>query len=175
MKNNTEFFYGSRIEANENVKKLFGRTLKSIAAKYYELVIKGSSKNQTYTYELRADSKTSKIFYNRDIIRSKLITRKGDPKDSTDAGYCVFITWDTPGRFSSNTPGTGGSGDSFVRTAVYNFIADLAAVMSDDEKWIKEWNPSASSRVRGDPDKTSSPGLQLAGVETFSSSCFCRA
>ena len=29
------------------------------------------------------------------IIRSKLITRKGDPKDSTDAGYCVFITWDT--------------------------------------------------------------------------------
>ena len=38
------------------------------------------------------------IYWNkkdRDIIRSKLITRKGDPKDSTDAGYCVFITWDT--------------------------------------------------------------------------------
>lgn len=66
MKNNTEFFYGSRIEANENVKKLFGRTLKSIAAKYYELVIKGSSKNQTYTYELRADSKASKIFYSQE-------------------------------------------------------------------------------------------------------------
>lgn len=66
VKNNTEFFYGSRIEANENVKKLFGRTLKSIAAKYYELVIKGSSKNQTYTYELRADSKASKIFYSRE-------------------------------------------------------------------------------------------------------------
>ena len=41
---------------------------------------------------------------------------------------------DHPGRFSYNTPGTGGSGDSFVRTAVYNFIADPAAVMSDDEK-----------------------------------------
>lgn len=66
VKNNTEFFYGSRIEANENVKKLFGRTLKSIAAKYYELVIKGSSKNQTYTYELRADSKASKIFYSQE-------------------------------------------------------------------------------------------------------------
>lgn len=66
VKNNTEFFYGSRIEANENVKKLFGRTLKSIAAKYYELVIKGSSKKQTYTYELRADSKASKIFYSQE-------------------------------------------------------------------------------------------------------------
>lgn len=66
VKNNTEFFYGSRIEANENVKKLFGRTLKSIAAKYYELVIKGSSKNQTYTYELRADSKAPKIFYSQE-------------------------------------------------------------------------------------------------------------
>ena len=66
VKNNTEFFYGSRIEANENVKKLFGRTLKSIAAKYYEMVIKGSSKNQTYTYELRADSKASKIFYSQE-------------------------------------------------------------------------------------------------------------
>lgn len=66
VKNNTEFFYGSCIEANENVKKLFGRTLKSIAAKYYELVIKGSSKNQTYTYELRADSKASKIFYSQE-------------------------------------------------------------------------------------------------------------
>ena len=65
VETNTEFFYGSCIEVNENVKKLFGRTLKSIAAKYYELVIKGSSKNQTYTYELRSDSKASKIFYSQ--------------------------------------------------------------------------------------------------------------
>lgn len=66
VETNTEFFYGSRIEANENAKKIFGRTLKSIAGKYYELVIKGSSKNQTYTYELRADSKASKIFYSQE-------------------------------------------------------------------------------------------------------------
>ena len=46
-----------------------------------------------------------------------------------------------PGRFVYNTPGTGGSGDSFVRTAVYNFIDDASAVMSDDEKWMKEWDP----------------------------------
>lgn len=66
VETNTEFFYDSCIEVNENVKKLFGRTLKSIAAKYYELVIKGSSKNQTYTYELRSDSKASKIFYSQE-------------------------------------------------------------------------------------------------------------
>lgn len=66
VETNTEFFYGSCIEVNENVKKLFGRTLKSIAEKYYELVIKGSSKNQTYTYELRSHSKASKIFYSQE-------------------------------------------------------------------------------------------------------------
>lgn len=66
VETNTEFFYGSCIEVNENVKKLFGRTLKSIVAKYYELVIKGSSKNQTYTYELRSHSKASKIFYSQE-------------------------------------------------------------------------------------------------------------
>lgn len=38
------------------------------------------------------------IYWNkkdRDIIRSKVITRRGNPQDPTDAGYCVFITWDT--------------------------------------------------------------------------------
>lgn len=44
------------------------------------------------------------------------------------------------GRFAYNTPGTGGAGDSFVRTAVYNFIADQASMMSDDPKWMKEWD-----------------------------------
>ena len=31
----------------------------------------------------------------RDTIISKLITRRGDPKDPTDAGYCIFSLWDT--------------------------------------------------------------------------------
>lgn len=66
VETNTEFYNGNCIEVNENVKKLFGRTLKSIAAKYYKLVIKGSSKNQTYTYELRSASKASKIFYSQE-------------------------------------------------------------------------------------------------------------
>ena len=53
---------------------MFGRTLKTITAKYYEfikkgsyeLIKKGSSEKQTYTYELMADSKASKIFYSQE-------------------------------------------------------------------------------------------------------------
>lgn len=45
-----------------------------------------------------------------------------------------------PGRFAYNTPGTGGAGDSFVRTSVYNFIGDQAAMTSNDPKWAEQWD-----------------------------------
>lgn len=45
-----------------------------------------------------------------------------------------------PGRFAYNTPGTGGAGDSFVRTSIYNFIDDESALMSDDPKWEEQWD-----------------------------------
>lgn len=44
-----------------------------------------------------------------------------------------------PGRFAYNTPGTGGAGDSFVRSSVYNFMPE-EAIISDDEKWIDQWD-----------------------------------
>lgn len=44
-----------------------------------------------------------------------------------------------PGRFVYNTPGTGGAGDSFVRTSVYNYLPEEAAV-SDDTKWEEQWD-----------------------------------
>lgn len=44
-----------------------------------------------------------------------------------------------PGRFAYNTPGTGGAGDSFVRTAVYNFLPE-EAITSDDPKWEEQWD-----------------------------------
>lgn len=44
-----------------------------------------------------------------------------------------------PGRFAYNTPGTGGAGDSFARSAVYNFLPK-EAFTSDDEKWVSEWD-----------------------------------
>ena len=45
-----------------------------------------------------------------------------------------------PGRGAYSTPGTGGAGDSFVRTAIYNFIDDPSALMSDDPKWEEQWD-----------------------------------
>lgn len=52
-----------------------------------------------------------------------------------------LVTWmkANPGRFAYNTPGTGGAGDSFVRSAVYNFMPE-EAITSDDTKWEGEWD-----------------------------------
>ena len=44
-----------------------------------------------------------------------------------------------PGRFVYNAPGTGGAGDSFARTSVYNFL-DPEAITSDDESWVEQWD-----------------------------------
>ena len=46
---------------------------------------------------------------------------------------------DNPGRFAYNAPGTGGAGDSFARTSVYNCLPD-EAITSDDTKWEEEWD-----------------------------------
>ena len=44
-----------------------------------------------------------------------------------------------PGRFVYNVPGTGGAGDSFARTSVYNFL-DPEAITSDDPSWVDQWD-----------------------------------
>ncbi len=44
-----------------------------------------------------------------------------------------------PGRFAYNQPGTGGAGDSFARSCVYNFLP-TEAFTSDDEKWVSQWD-----------------------------------
>ncbi len=46
---------------------------------------------------------------------------------------------ENPGRFAYNTPGTGGAGDSFARTSVYNLMPE-EALMSDDAKWKDQWD-----------------------------------
>ena len=52
-----------------------------------------------------------------------------------------LVEWmkNNPGRFAYNTPGTGGAGDSFARSSVYNFLPE-EAFTSDDEKWTGEWD-----------------------------------
>ncbi len=44
-----------------------------------------------------------------------------------------------PGRFAYNAPGTGGAGDSFARTSVYNFLPE-EAITSDDPSWVDQWD-----------------------------------
>ncbi|WJH36680.1 extracellular solute-binding protein [Paenibacillus sp. CC-CFT747] len=44
-----------------------------------------------------------------------------------------------PGRFAYNDPATGGSGDSFVQTAIYNFLPPEAST-SQDPAIMKQWD-----------------------------------
>src|SRR5699024_9133578 len=64
------------------------------------------------------------------------------PEDEVPTTMDELVEWIKahPGRFAYNTPGTGGAGDSFVRTAIYNFIDDPSALMSDDQKWEEQWD-----------------------------------
>ncbi|CAH1232365.1 hypothetical protein PAECIP111891_07003 [Paenibacillus allorhizoplanae] len=48
-----------------------------------------------------------------------------------------------PGRFAYNDPATGGSGDSFVQTAIYNFLPPEANT-SQDPKWMEQWSKGFS-------------------------------
>lgn len=45
---------------------------------------------------------------------------------------------DNPGRFAYNTPGSGGAGNSFVTTAIYNFLPE-EALTSSEEQWVEQW------------------------------------
>ena len=64
------------------------------------------------------------------------------PEDEVPTTMDELVEWIKahPGRFAYNTPGTGGAGDSFVRTSIYNFIDDESALMSSDRKWMEQWD-----------------------------------
>lgn len=46
----------------DKIKELLGRVIGSISHKYYQLIYEGSSRNSTFTYELRSGSKAQKVF-----------------------------------------------------------------------------------------------------------------
>ena len=52
-----------------------------------------------------------------------------------------LVNWmkENPGRFAYNAPGTGGAGDSFARTVVYNLLPE-EAITSDDPSWEEQWD-----------------------------------
>ena len=64
------------------------------------------------------------------------------PEDEVPTTMDELVEWIKahPGRFAYNTPGTGGAGDSFVRTSIYNFIDDDSALLSSDPKWMEQWD-----------------------------------
>ncbi|QQO09139.1 extracellular solute-binding protein [Breznakiella homolactica] len=67
--------------------------------------------------------------YNSDVIRTP-------PKTVQD-----LTNWikQNPGRFVYNAAGTGGAGDSFIRSSIYNFMP-TEAFMSSDTKWMAQWD-----------------------------------
>lgn len=71
-----------------------------------------------------------------------ILAYNADKVDNVPTTYEELKTWikEHPGRFAYNTPGTGGAGDSFVRTSVYNFIDDEEAMTSADAKWAEQWD-----------------------------------
>ena len=69
------------------------------------------------------------LAYNSDVI-------KNPPKTVADLTAWIKAH---PGRFAYNAASTGGAGDSFVRTSIYNFMPK-EALMSADPKWISQWD-----------------------------------
>lgn len=69
------------------------------------------------------------LAYNSDVVQT--------PPQTSEELY----QWikDNPGRFSYNSPGSGGAGSSFVATSVYNFLPE-EALTSDDPDWKTEWD-----------------------------------
>ena len=57
-----DWYPESYLVATPKMKEIIGRTIGSISQKYYMLIKEGSSRNSTYTYELRSGSKAEKIF-----------------------------------------------------------------------------------------------------------------
>ena len=66
-----------------------------------------------------------------------------------------------PGRFAYNVPGTGGAGDSFVRTTVKNCIDDQEAMTSDDPKWMEQWDDGFAKLVELHPYMYKSGGSSV--------------
>ena len=57
-----DWYPESYLVATPEMKEIIGRTIGSISHKFFNLIKEGSSRNSTFTYELRSGSKAEKIF-----------------------------------------------------------------------------------------------------------------
>lgn len=80
-------------------------------------------------YQVPYRGTTVVLAYNEDMV-------KNPPKTAEE-----LYKWieENDGQFAYCTPGTGGSGDSFVATAIYNKLPE-EALHSSDEKWKDDWD-----------------------------------
>lgn len=68
--------FDGRILLTDDIKDFLGKVIGSISNKYYQLILEGSKKNNTYTYELRVGSKAEKVFLgNYKLIEGKMNER----------------------------------------------------------------------------------------------------
>ncbi len=79
IKDSSSNFLDSGIILTNEIKEFFGKVVGSISQKYYKLILEGSQKNHTFTYELRTDSKAEKVFLgeyrNKSLIERKINER----------------------------------------------------------------------------------------------------
>lgn len=72
-------FLDKGIILDNKIKEFLGRVVGSISKKYYQLIREGSHRNNTFTYELRTDSKAEKVFLgeyrNKSLIEEKINER----------------------------------------------------------------------------------------------------
>ena len=72
-------FLDKGIILDNKIKEFLGRVVGSISKKYYQLIREGSNKNNTFTYELRTDSKAEKVFLgeyrHKSLIEEKINER----------------------------------------------------------------------------------------------------
>lgn len=78
----------------------------------------------------------SMVFRGSTVLLAYNSDKVQNPPQTADELY----QWikENPGRFSYNDPTTGGSGRSFLVTAVYNLLPE-EALTSNDPKWKNEW------------------------------------
>ena len=86
--------------------------------------LSGEEKNQLMPYR----GTTVVLAYDSDKV-------KNPPKTADELYQWIQ---NNPGQFAYNSPSTGGAGQSFVTTAIYNQMPE-EALMSSDTKWEAQW------------------------------------
>lgn len=106
-----------------------------------EMLIKLDDSKIPNASEVTAESSVATEYVQPYRGTTVIMAYDSEKVDNPPATVEELVEWmeENPGRFAYNAPGTGGAGDSFARSMVYNFLPE-EAFTSDDEKWTEEWD-----------------------------------